>query len=152
VSQGRHPQLGTRDCPTYSPVGPEALSRLGLDVYAPLRNLRPMLQRLLPEAAAGGYFAALRAAMSRGEVTAGSGSDQLQWLADHLRLSAPGDDEPFVYWRQSWVAAAKALGRAPQELGPRARRVLLDELLSRPGYQSRLADALTEAFRSELKQ
>src|SRR5690349_15766621 len=88
----RSPPPATGDRLPYSSLGPEALMRLGLNVYAPLRSVQPTLQRLLPEAATGGYFAALRDAVGRGEVAAGSGSDQLRWLADHLRLSAPRED------------------------------------------------------------
>jgi hypothetical protein len=137
----------------FSEAGPEALLRLGLDVRAPLAYLRSAYEQLLPEARSGGYFAALRDALGRGEVAAGDDADQLRWLAERLRLSAPRDREISLSWAQAWEEAVEALGSpAPEELGPQARRVLLDELLTRPSYRSRLADALTEALRVQLRQ
>lgn len=137
----------------YSPVGPEALERLGLDVHAPLSSLRPAYRRLLPEAVPGGYFAALSGAVSRGEVAPGDPEDQLRWLADRLRLLAPEKDDLSVTWGRAWKQAVAAVGEpAPRELGPRARRALLDELLRLPRYRQRLADALTRALRIELNR
>jgi hypothetical protein len=135
----------------FSEAGPEVLLRLGLDVRAPLTNLRAAFERLLPEASAAGYFAALREAFSRGEVAPADDADQLRWLAEHLHLAAPAADAFSPSWAEAWQAAASALGApAPDELGPDARRVLLDELLSRPQYRGRLADALSEAMRAQL--
>jgi hypothetical protein len=147
------PYRGT-DRPTidaYSEAGPEALLRLGLDVRAPLQSLRPAFDRLLPEASPRGYFGALREAFCRGEVSPGDDDGQLDWLAAHLHLSAPSADDLSLSWRRAWETATGALDRpAPQELCPRARRVLLDELLSRPSYRLRLADALTAALLEQL--
>lgn len=143
----------TTSCRPFGEAGPEALLRLGLDVRAPLANVRPAFARLLPEASASGYFAALREAFSRGEVAPGDDADQLRWLADHLHLSAPRTDDLSASWAQAWQSAVESLGTpAPDELGPQARRVLLDELLSRARYRGRLADALTEALRAHLTQ
>lgn len=146
-----HSLVGARS--PYSTAGPEVLARLGLNVNMPLRFLAPMFARVLPEAAPAGYFAALRAAMSRGEVVAADSQDQLRWLAEHLRLSAPDKSEMSFSWRAAWNEAVTAVGgHAPRVLGAQAKRVLLDELLSRPDYPSRLADALTEALSSELRK
>lgn len=137
----------------FTEAGAEALLRLGLDVHAPLAHLRPAFERLLPEASTDGYFGALRQAVGRGEVAAGDDADQLRWLAANLRLAAPQEDDLSRSWQEAWRHAAEALdGAAPEELGPRARRVLLDELLRRPSYRARLADALTEALRTQLTQ
>jgi hypothetical protein len=66
-------------------------------------------------------------------------------------MAAPHGDAFFVSWAQAWRTAAEAVGEpVPDELGPFARRVLLDELLSRPSYRGRLADSLTEALRVQI--
>lgn len=141
-----------RPATPYGAAGPEALLRLGLDVHAPLRDLRSAYQRLLPAASEGGYFVALQLALRRGEVAAGDDDGQLRWLAEHLRLSAPRDDDISKSWACAWRRAVEAAGVAePPELGPRGRRVLLDELLALPRYQLRLTDALVAALRAELK-
>lgn len=140
-------------CQPFSEVGPEALLRLGIDVRAPLAHLRPTFEELLPAASDEGYFAALREAISRGEVASGDDADQLRWLADHLQLSVSGTYGLSMSWARAWDTALAEPGEPfPNELGPRARRVLLDELLSRPDYRLRLADALMEALRTELAQ
>jgi hypothetical protein len=135
----------------YSPVGPTALARLGVDVLAPLRSLRPTWDRLLPEASAAGYFAALRVAIERGEVVAGDGRDQLRWLAEHLHIPSPWEPQSFPYINAAWSEAANEVGASPaRELGVRGKQALFDALLHLPAYPSRLADALAEAFRAEL--
>jgi hypothetical protein len=136
----------------FSDVGVEVLLCLGVDVYAPLTNLRSVFERLLPEASSCGYFEALRLAFCRGEATPGDDDDQLRWLVDHLNLEKPNGDDAYGSWAIAWDVAAESVGRpVPTELDPRARRVLIDELRARPSYRLRLADALTEALRTQLK-
>lgn len=142
-----------RTASAYAPAGPDALLRLGLDVYAPLEHLRPAFERLLPAAFARGYFGALRDALARGEVAPSDDEDQLRWLAEHLHLAAPADDDFSASWKHAWQSVRGVMGEPmPEALNLCARRVLLNELLSRPRYRQRLADALAEAVRAQLSR
>lgn len=142
-----------RSAPAYDPAGPRALRSLGIDVYAPLANLRPAFEQVLPEATTAGYFGALQRAFSLHEARPCDTDDQLRWLADHLRLTAPATRSLSADWAQAWTEAAEALGQpAPEALSPAATRCFLDELLRLPRYRHRLTDALVVALRVELKQ
>jgi hypothetical protein len=138
---------------TFSSIGPDALRRLGLDVNGPLRDLRSAFERLLPKATSCGYFAAIRKALVDGELGPGDAESQLQWLADNLRIDRPGVKDAWPWWLLAWEqASASAQLTPPVALGTASRRVLLNELLARPDYKQRLADALAMAFRAELNR
>lgn len=134
----------------FSESGPEALLRLGIDIRAPFSQIRPVLEQVFPAAAAEGYFAALRRAIAAGDVAADDADSQLRWVANHLRLKAPASSCGLPHWRRAWTAATAQTGSAPATLGAAARHVVLRELLDRPAYRARLADALAVAMRIQL--
>jgi hypothetical protein len=137
----------------YSPLPAEALRRLGIEVDAPLRDLQAAYRRLLPDAAASGYRGALSTALIHGSVTAGDAEDQLRWLAAHLCVERPADDDPWPWWSRAWRQASDIANVPPPvALDEPARRVLLRELLARPDYGQRLVDALAAAFRAQLNR
>jgi hypothetical protein len=142
------------DNPAYSEVGPEVLLRLGVDVRAPLDAVEPTLSEVFPRASTDGYFAALREAFTSGEATPGDEASQLAWVAQNLRLTAPTHSCTLPSWNDAWHSALQELSApiTPRELSVEARSILLAELLKRPRYRMRLADAVTAALRWELKR
>jgi len=135
----------------YAPEAAEALTRLGINVRASLRESHVAFERFFPSAAGSGYYGALQAAIRAGRAMPHDACDQLRWLADELQVEAPEPNDPWPWWAAAWQAASdEAKVEPPPCLDTKAREVLLRELLERPEYSYRLVDALAEAFRDQL--
>lgn len=134
-------------------VGRRVLQRLGLDVDLPVGRVAPAYRAFLPEAKEVGFWPFLREAFLNDRSVCRSASDEVDWLATHLRVARP--DGTLRSWERRWCRAEELsglVGRAPERLHLHARRTLLSYLAFQGRYEELVSDALASAMLAEVGQ